>query len=178
MVPDLLLPLPLANGTAGALVARDVPAAVFFFEWPGPDANLESAELWRERLLSRVVLDPRVTIETLLYLGDGRWPAIAAYLHAIGWPMPAPPDLAQVAPVAERILDVEPAWLTAPPHPTLARWLRAFAETWHASALDLWHGPASEFLWLLRTTAVLDERPPLAGAPGWTDEDGIGMDEA
>ncbi len=180
MLPDLALPVHL-NGTTAHLIARDVPTAVFFAGWPGDRAHREHLELWRERLLTRIVVEPSpLTQEVILGLGDAAGPPLSAYLRAVGWPEAAYPEAeVQVAPAvapAARALLVAPGDLVATPHPHVAGRLAEFAETWHLNPAALWQGPVSEFLWLIRLMRAQQQGHDPAVA--WTDEDGIGVEEA
>lgn len=178
MIPDVYLPLVLPGGTPGGFVARDVPAAVFFYGWPGEGAHVEHLELWRERLLPRVVVEPAgLTLQTVQHLGDAIRPTLSAYLRAVGWPETDYPNAAAqvAAPAVGRTLLADVPTLTAPPHPHLAQAMARWTEEWRLSPLALWQGPISEFLWVLALSRARDGRPA-AGA--FVDEDGIGMEDA
>ena len=152
MLPDLYLPMVLPGGRAGGLVARDVCAAIFFADWPGPHANPEHLELWHDRMLSRVTLSPVSSMATLLHLGDARYDAVAAYCHAVGWPTrePTRPALVAEGDWTQHAVALDYAVLNAAPHPILAQRLDELAREYHLDPARLWFGPVSRFLWVLR----------------------------
>lgn len=160
MLPDFLLRIP-GFGADVALVARDVPACVFFagfpdaldelFEpsgaelTPGMSARLER---WAEGLLTRVVVRPRLTLEHVGRLGEARRDAVLGYLLAVG---PGAAPAPALEPFAEPDLlpdvhDPEPARVGAIPEPSVQDALIAMSQRAHVLPSVLWLLPISEWL--------------------------------
>lgn len=89
MLPDFIVPVPSVDADAG-VVARDVAACVFFHGFPAgvdvliPDALSRDVVSWTEGLLTRVIVEPRLTPELVSRLGrDGCREVVSGYLRAI-----------------------------------------------------------------------------------------------
>jgi len=108
-LPDFLLPVTL-RGAPKSLLARDVTVAEFFHGFPnsvpmaacytkespgGQQAIRVALEEWADGLLTRVVIEPRLTLELVRRMGEAREQAVLAYTRTIGWSEEG--ELAEVA---------------------------------------------------------------------------------
>jgi hypothetical protein len=91
MLGDFPLSVTL-DGERYDVVARDVPAAVFFYGFPdvalvaGTPWRLDLAvERWTIEMLPRVISAPRLTLELVHRLGEGALDAAIGYQHTVGW---------------------------------------------------------------------------------------------
>lgn len=141
MLPDFLLPVQL-RGEALCLLARDVTVAEFFHGFPnsapsmpcydketpeGQHAITAALEGWADALLTRVVVEPALTLDVVHRLGGLRDQAVEAYLRTVGWmaggdaAVPAR-SLAPIAPLADvhTWARMEAAWIVSlPPFTTV-----------------------------------------------------------
>lgn len=169
MLPDLFLRVTLPRGgPEGALVARDVPACLALYDWPGPDADGDDHMAWQVAVLTRVVLHPRLTREDVLALAEARHEPTEAYLRAVGWwkggqarSRPAEPILAPLPGIVLPGLTPVPlAVLQATPHALIARRLVEAGRAFHLDPWSLWLAPLSELCWRWGVLDAAAETPP------------------
>lgn len=179
MLPDFAISVALEGLGGRVLVARDVPACVFFYDFPrsvpftecwiaesdeGRSRINARLEEWVDGLLTRVVVTPRLTLELVRRLGAARNQVALGYLRTIGWieaDEEAVPATAELLASARGEPDpgrgAPPAlriW-TAPPEPALKGALRLLAAKGRALPSVLWGLPISE--WIFNWRVLLQE---------------------
>jgi len=181
MLPRFHLPITLGD-TARSVLAADVLTGVFFAGFPNTvpltecfdretaqgKAGLQAGlEAWIDGLLTRVVVQPRLTLELVHRLGDARDELVTAYLRAIGWadepgreaPTADGPLLVPARLEAEAVM--MPARIAmALPAPNIRHALRLTAKRAYTPPHVVWtQWFISEFVWswrVLLTDALLD----------------------
>jgi hypothetical protein len=168
VLPDLALTATL-SGEAQEFIARDVPPAVFFFgfqeSFPGAEcfvrmrageqrSVLKGMEGWGDALLTRVMVEPRLTPELVQRLGSARDELLLGYLGAIGW-MEPPADLVPARTLngrrARRCWPADHAALLAVPPDTIKTAIREIAHKARTAPHVLWsRWGISEFIWTWR----------------------------
>lgn len=161
MLPDFLLSIELRPGDRRSLLARDVPACVFWQGYPELDEGMPQLEFRRreadffEHLLERVVVKPRLTLEGVRSMGVDSQGPTRRYLEAVGYSpraLPEPVQPALLLALADPLLEAPPprheleafgAW--QPPR-GIALLFKALAETVHQPASVFWAMPISEML--------------------------------
>jgi hypothetical protein len=80
------------NGERYVVICRDVSTASFLYEYPeadkadsDPRTAFLSTKRWMFNLLTRVAVDPRLSIEYVNSLDDGALDGCVAYCHAVGF---------------------------------------------------------------------------------------------
>jgi hypothetical protein len=82
------------NGERYVVICRDVSTALFFYRYPTVTASKTDAEQraewlatqdWMFHLLTRVTVDPVLSIDYVRSLDEGALEAGVAYCHAVGW---------------------------------------------------------------------------------------------
>lgn len=170
-----MLPLPSLPGAV--VVARDVPAAVFFADYPAPEPDgppsWEPAarqqqhlalEAWASGLLTRVVVAPRLGADQVERLGADRDALLRAYWRAVGW-LPAAPDEPARRPSPEPGPPGPPALgaLVSVPPPGLARLVHRLAAGYGAMPSVVWQQPISEFLFNAAVLMAAERQRPDGG---------------
>jgi hypothetical protein len=170
VLPDIEIALP-TFGPGRVLIARDVPAAVFFYGFP-THARLESTrsfaavvamETWLDGLLARVIVAPRLSRALAARLGTDRDLVAHVYLTAVGW-LEAPKEgrsadeLPSAAPRSIEEAPVDPTSLralaTPPPGPQLAATVRRVASATKTPPHVVWtRWTISEFIFTWRVLA-------------------------
>ncbi|MBI4637677.1 MAG: hypothetical protein HY727_15170 [Candidatus Rokubacteria bacterium] len=186
MLRDFILPITLAGAPRG-LIARDLPAGLFFYGFPdivpfadcwerdtsaGQRETAQQMERWLDHLLVAAVCEPRLTLEQVHRLGPARDEAVVAYLRTVGWLTER--DVL----VGERTMPIElaPAPSVEDDPPPIAAWvlravvqtpgqnvrqaLRMMAERTRTLPSVLWQLPISEwiFCWRVLLSDKLQER--------------------
>jgi hypothetical protein len=189
VLPDFALTV-VVDGVPRRFAACDVPAFVFFLEHPddhlGTPCYLkgtpeyqqgirEQQETWATRLLTRVILAPALTPETVHRLGRGREDLGIAYQTAIGLAPDPPRDLppAEILPAPwpgprpwEREILRARTWV---PGPNFRERIRLVAARTRRPHLEVWAMPISEWVLTWRIAVEDDQRrrqgPGPAAAP-------------
>lgn len=178
MLPDIALPI-LVAGRRKRLIARDVPAAVFFDGFPNavPLADCWRAETldaqhrvtielarWSASLLTRVVIVPRLSPALVGRLGREGERAAIAYLTAVGFITPAERGgddtpalvgLSRVAPEPLRNASAIVRLPVGPPAANLRTALRLMAARGRVLPSVLWALPISE--WIFNWRVLLQD---------------------
>jgi hypothetical protein len=183
------------NGERYVVVCRDVSTASFFYQYPeledakteaGKRAEFLNTQTWMFHLLTRVTVDPVLSIDLVQRLDDGAIEAVVAYCHAVGWFTDA--DLARQAAVegpigaaaryyqqslgalADEVLPtaVTPPRLFRDQHlpyvheiaPSVRAKVRAIADRTHTRPSTIWLSPISETMIDYRILIDGDETAP------------------
>lgn len=81
----MLADFPVAIGEY-TVICRDVPTAVFFFEFPDTLTASPKAQIaWMMGLLTRVTVDPELSLEHVYRLDESALEAVVGYQHTVGW---------------------------------------------------------------------------------------------
>lgn len=166
MLPPFKLPIELRPGQRRTLLARDLPACVFWWGFPDltPDLSMRTflgaMDRWERNLLLRAVIKPRLTDDQIArWGGASRRMTVQAYLEAVGFR--AAPSGAEVRLELDELAEVGPhpedaafaAWV---PRGALRQMLASTAKATLIAPALLWRGPISEMLFNCRV-AMADE---------------------
>jgi hypothetical protein len=206
-LPDFLLPITLPTG-ALSLLARDVTVAEFFHGFPnsapsmpcyekespeGQHGITSALEGWADALLTRVVLEPKLSLASVHRLGIVRDEALLTYLRTVGWiPSGAQAEPARsLTPTAPPIdtdtwARMEAAWIVSlPPFTTvpvenIKAALKLVASKCRTAPHEVWtRWRISEFLFDWRVL-LQDDLLKRAGGPGPSSGDflrDVGIEE-
>ena len=178
MLTPFKLPFEVQPGQRRTLLARDVPACVFWYGFPdlGPGLTthgfLAGMDRWERGLLARAVLKPRFTEASIALWGAGRRRVpMQAYLEAVGFRARAEGDEGRLElhEAAEATAYPEDAaFLGWVPRGPIRQMLAATAAAVHVAPAALWRGPISEMLFNCRVAMadeLLEKLAPAVTAP-------------
>jgi hypothetical protein len=180
VLPDFPLAITGLDGEPRAMIARDVPASVFFCGFPpavpltecwksdtpeGQQRTRVHLERWLDGLLTRVVVAPRLTLELVQRLGPIRDQAERAYLRTVGWAPADPdqPDGAEALLLPGAAAEPEPKlsssealrWPVTVPSASLKASLQMMAKRARVLPSALWQVPISE--WIFNWRILLED---------------------
>lgn len=185
MLRDFPIAIP-GFAPARYVVARDVEAAAFFYGFPEADVSgyrttyQRQLEAWAATLLTRVVVEPRLTPELVHRLGAGRDALIRRYFARVGWwhveheesdTLDAElgelltVDAPHGPPEDRRLALVDHLrWRVAQPPRVVRPQLLSLSEHTGMLPSDLWCRPISEILFSLK---LLGDDEALVGSANW-----------
>jgi hypothetical protein len=154
MLPDFAIPVRLRT-LEGRVIARDLPAWSFFNGYPGSLAPPEAIARWREGLLLRAVVAPRLTPELVARMGPAATEVARIYLTTIGWAW----GNADRDPIAEPVEAAVPGLPWTPellraaialPPLRLRDTVQRLAEVAGVGPWAVWQWPISQWAWTVR----------------------------
>jgi hypothetical protein len=169
MLPDFTLTLRRAADRPVDVVARDVPACVFFYGMPVVEPerghrDRDALHAWIDTLLTRVVVRPRLSVDLVRRLGAARDELALRYFQAVGalaYFHQLDLDLERLfgegEAAAAALVDVEPGWplsaFATPPGPPEREITVALAERGAQLPATVWRQPISA--WFLNWRILL-----------------------
>ena len=170
MLPEFTVEIPEPHSKVRC---RDIPAAVFFYgfpddmpftdcyraaDWSHQYAVARGMERWINLVLTRVAVEPALSLELVQRLGPSRDVLASGYLEVVGW-IPRDPDRRAYIPVAiaptsrKKAPPYDLAALASLPGRNLHGILKTMATRTRTLPATLWHLPISEWLFNLRALA-------------------------